>query len=163
MITQSELKEKLNYDQETGIFTWKVKSSNRIKIGNVAGSIGNFGYVIITIDKKHYVAHRLAWLYVNNILPTKDIDHINGNRADNRIENLREATRSENSCNSKLRSNNVSGIKGISWHNAAKKWEASINVNGIKKYLGIFDSKDLAELVITEARNKYHGEFARQQ
>ena len=160
MITQEELKSQLNYDEVTGIFTWKIKNSNRIKIGDIAGSINNKGYTIITINKKHFVAHRLAWLYVYNYIPSKDIDHINGNRADNRINNLREATRSENSFNSKISKNNKSGLKGISWHKTAKKWEVCLRFNGVKKYLGIFDNIELAELVITEARAKYHGMFA---
>jgi hypothetical protein len=163
MLTQEYLKSILNYDQDIGIFTRKVKRNKKFKVGDVVGYIDNYGYVRIKIDKKNYSSHRLAWLYVYGEFPKKQLDHINGDKQDNRICNLREANQSQNNFNRKIQKNNTSGIKGVSWNKNAKKWEVSINVNGIKKHLGIFDSKEFAELVITEARNKYHKEFARNE
>ena len=89
MITQSKLKELVNYDQDTGIFTWKKRTSNRIKIGDIIGNLHNCGYIEMGVNGKRYLAHRLAWLYVYGYMP-KLIDHINTNKQDNRICNLYE-------------------------------------------------------------------------
>ena len=159
MIKQSELKEKLDYNQELGIFTWKLKSAFK-KIGSIAGYKNLQGYIIIKINKKMYPAHRLVCLYVYGYLP-KIIDHINGIKDDNRIINLRPATSSQNQWNRKLSKNNTSGIKGVTWNTHTNKWLAQTTINGKNKYLGYFEDIELAELVVQEARNKYHGEFAR--
>jgi hypothetical protein len=160
MITQQKLKELLNYNQDTGIFTWISKSKNKISIGYTAGTKNFYGYIIITLKGKRYRAHRLAWLYVNGKFPKNCIDHINNNPSDNRICNLREATYKENSCNQKLKKNNKSGVKGVTWHKVYKKWQARISVNSKRILLGFFDDLEFAELVINEARQKYHGEYA---
>jgi hypothetical protein len=157
MITQAELKELLNYNPDTGVFTWNVSKPGR-SFGSIAGTRHVNGYTHIQLNKKIYKAHRLAWLYVHGYFP-ECIDHINNDRDDNRIENLREATVTQNNHNSKLSKNNTSGIKGVSWHKKSMKWCATIGVYGKTIYLGLFDNLELAELVITEARNKYHGEF----
>jgi hypothetical protein len=113
MITQKQLKELLSYDSNTGVFTWIKKTSNRAPVGNVAGYLNHDGYVYIKINNKIYSAHRLAWLFTNKAYPENMIDHINGNRSDNRICNLREATRVENAYNQKKQKNNTSGVKGV--------------------------------------------------
>jgi hypothetical protein len=158
MITQTELKSQLHYDQDTGIFT-RIKPKPGFKINSEAGSIDKDGYVVIGINKKVYKAHRLAWLYIYGKFPNKILDHINGNSADNRICNLREANVAENQWNSKLSIKNTSGIKGVSFHKQRKKWQATIKVNGITKYLGIFETKEQAAMIVMEARNKYHKQF----
>ena len=114
MITQEYLKSILDYNLDTGIFTWKVNKSKRSNIGDVAGWSYN-GYVSIEIDNKPYKAHRLAWLYVYGEIPKNLIDHVNNNRADNRISNLRKATYQENSENYKTPKTNKSGVKNVSW------------------------------------------------
>ena len=159
MLTQAELQSRLNYNSITGIFTWKnpPRYSNK-KDGDNAGW-GCHGYIMIKINNKTYSAHRLAWLYMYNYLPPI-IDHINGNPSDNRISNLRPATLSKNQQNSKIPKSNTSGIKGVSWHKATKKWRATLNINGKLKHLGVFDDIKSAELIVREARIKYHGEFA---
>ncbi len=157
MITQQELKELLNYDPETGIFTWNINRPKCSK-GKVAGTFHVNGYTHIQLNRKIYKAHRLAWLYVNGYLP-KYIDHINCDRSDNRICNLRKANIYQNNHNAKLSKNNTSGIKGISWHKKAKKWCAVIEAYNKKIYLGLFKDLEFAELVIKEARSKYHGDF----
>jgi hypothetical protein len=160
MITQQKLKELLNYNQDTGIFTWNKRLSSRAGIGDVAGCKNIKGYIYIGIDKVCYKAHRLAWLYVYGYIPKKQIDHINGNPSDNKITNLREVTVYQNALNQKKAKNNTSGIKGISVCKKTNKWHVRITVNGKRKSLGLFDDLDLAELVINEARLKYHGEYA---
>jgi hypothetical protein len=161
MITQEYLKDILIYDKETGIFTWKVNHTCKSKIGKLAGSIKQNKYVEVQINKKRYYAHRLAWLYEYGQFPKQQLDHINNNPNDNRIENLREASYSQNGMNKSLQKNNKSGVKGVGWCETAKKWRARITINKIEYHLGLFSDLELAELVVTEARNKYHGEFAR--
>ncbi len=162
MITQKELKSLLSYDEKTGIFTWLLpRINNKIKAGSVAGALHHTGYLYIGINKKYYGAHRLAWLYVYGSFPNDMIDHINGNSIDNKIDNLRLSTNTQNQYNQKISKNNTSGIKGVCWHKVAQKWSARIRFNGKRIYLGLFENLELAELVINEARNKYHGEFAR--
>lgn len=158
-MNQEYLKSILNYDENTGEFTWKVNKSKRSKVGNVAGWKDN-GYIRIEIDNKTYKAHRLAWLYVNGEFPSDLIDHINCNRADNRISNLRKATYQENSENYKTPKTNKSGVKNVSWYKSLSKWVVTMSVKGKKKTIGYFDDLEFAELVAIEARDKYRMEFA---
>ena len=158
-LTQEYLKSILHYDLDTGIFTWKVNKSKRSKIGNVAGYLDN-GYVRIEINNIQYRAHRLAWLYVYGEMPKSLIDHIDGNRSNNKISNLREATYQANSENYKTPRTNKSGVKNVSWYKGLNKWVVSINIKKTKKTIGYFEDLELAELVAVEARNKYRGEFA---
>ena len=141
-ITQEELKEMLNYDADTGLFTW-VKKRNRIKVGGVAGCIDKVnGYRVIRINRNLYRAHRLAFLYMTGKFPTDDTDHINHDRSDNRFVNLRKVTRSENLRNSSLSSNNTSGFTGVYWEKARNKWKVCIKINGKGKHLGYFTDID---------------------
>lgn len=133
MITQSKLKELVHYNLETGIFTWKKRTSNRIKIGNVVGNLHKCGYIEMRVDGERCLAHRLAWLYVYGYMP-KLIDHINRNKQDNRIKNLREADYSQNALNSKIRSDNSSGAKCVYFDKRNKSWEVKIGNKYIKKY-----------------------------
>jgi hypothetical protein len=158
-LTQEYLKSILDYDLDTGIFTWKVSKANRTKVGDVAGWSYN-GYREIEINNKAYKAHRLAWLYVYGEMPKKLIDHIDGNRSNNKISNLREATYQENSENYKTPKTNKSGVKNVSWYKSLNKWVVSISIRKTKKTVGYYDDLELAELVAIEARNKYRGEFA---
>lgn len=117
MFTVKLLKELLHYESETGVFYWLVSNSNRIKVGDVAGCVNPYGYVVIRIDGHLYRAHRLAWLYVYGNYPEGKqpfIDHINGNPSDNRITNLRCSSLAENQKNRKINSNNKSGVLGVS-------------------------------------------------
>jgi hypothetical protein len=152
-----ELKRNLNYDQETGEFTWKVSNNNRIKIGERAGYISKKnGYRQIKVNKKLYMAHRLAWLYVYGELPKKEIDHIDHNRDNNSINNLREASRRENSRNTKIRSDNYSGVTGVFWNKNTFKWQVRIyDLNGMNKHVGFFEDFHEARI----ARRKAEREF----
>jgi hypothetical protein len=158
MITKEYLQSVINYDSQTGIFTWKIKKGRKL-IGSKAGKDCH-GYSSICIDYKSYFAHRLAWLYVYGYMP-KLIDHINLNKSDNRIINLREATVSQNSCNSKIRVDNVSGIKGVSWDKLYNKWYAKCTFNKTQYNLGKYNNIEDAINVVNAFRHQHHQEFAR--
>lgn len=160
MITQSELKELLDYNQDTGIFTWKKRTSNRIKIGSVAGNLHCRGYIELKVNGIRCLAHRLAWLYEHGELP-KLIDHINGDRKDNRICNLRLASYAENVYNSKIRSDNKSGVRCVSWNNRINKWEVRIKLNGKLHSFGSYEDLSLAKIVADKIRQENHNKFFR--
>jgi hypothetical protein len=161
VIDANTLREALAYDQETGAFTWRTKHGHMLA-GTSAGSISHYGYVEIRLQKKLYKAHRLAWLYVHGEWPAEQIDHINGNKADNRLCNLRPATNRENARNKPAYKRNTSGIKGVSWSKVSQKWMAMVtNEDGRYVYLGLFTDKAEAALVRAAAAQKFHGEFAR--
>ena len=158
MFTQEELKTQVEYNADTGIFTWKVRPSNRIKIGNKAGCHHNRGYIQISVLGERHLAHRLAWLYVYGYIP-KLIDHIDGNRLNNKISNLREATYAENAYNSKIRSNNKSGVRCVSWDKARQSWEVRIKIDGKLKHFGNYKDLDEAAKVSEKARKEHHTIF----
>lgn len=144
-LTQSELKELLDYNERSGIFTWKKSPSRRIKSGTKAGTLQH-GYSIIRINNVGYRAHRLAWLYVYGEFPKDQLDHINHKKNDNSIKNLRECSDAENKRNVSIQKNNVSGFTGVSWSKHAKKWNVNIYVNRKKKNLGYFS--DLQDAIL---------------
>ena len=151
-----------NFIYSNGNLLWAKKSAERIKIGDIAGAKTTKGYVKVIVNGKFYRAHRIIFLIHYGYLP-KLIDHIDGNPSNNKIENLREATNSQNQHNRKINANNVSKTKGISWEKSTKQWRVDLGVNGKRKHFGRFFDLELAELVSTEARNKYHKQFARMQ
>ncbi len=155
-MTQEYLKSLLDYNPETGKLTWRVSKSKRVKSGSEAGRLDSDGkYRRIGIDGKTYPAHRLAWLWYYGTLPEDQIDHINHNPDDNRIENLREVSNQENHKNLSRPRNNTSGHVGVHWCKKAKKWCASIQPNGKKIYLGYFKEKEDAVKAREEAEVKY--------
>ncbi|GLY59677.1 hypothetical protein Pcaca05_05350 [Pectobacterium carotovorum subsp. carotovorum] len=161
MLTLKDASYLFSYDHLTGLLKWKnPPSKSRYNPGDVAGTVAN-GYLKVSVSGKSYYVHRITWLlhYGNN--PEFFIDHINGNRSDNRISNLRLASNTENIWNSKKMKNNSSGVKGVCWNAAANKWVARIRINGERKTVGAFSSIEDAELAITNARNELHGDFSR--
>ena len=142
-----------------GDLYYKQKTSPNSIIGKKVGSLTNRGYISTTIKGKFYLVHRLIFMMFYGYIP-KEIDHINGMRNDNKIENLRNAI-NRNQQNAKLRKDNKSGVKGVYWFKELNKWKVDIGVVGNRKYVGVFDDLELAELVAQEARDKYHGKFAR--
>ena len=161
MIIQERLKELLHYDSETGLFTWLIATAQRIKVGDIAGSINSNGYIIIRIDSKNYRAHRLAFLYMTGKFPENDADHKDTNRTNNKWENLREATRSQNMMNGTKRKDNNSGFKGVGFHKLTGLWRARINLDKEEIYLGSFSTPELAHDAYTKAANEKFNIFAR--
>ncbi|HLP99179.1 MAG TPA: HNH endonuclease [Sideroxyarcus sp.] len=162
IITQALLKELLEYDAMTGIFNWKAPVNIGIKIGDVAGCIDKKGYSRIKIFGKKYLSHRLAWLYVFGHLPKSELDHISGVKTDNRISNLRPATRIQNNCNTRIRKDNSSGFKGVSLRSDLNKWCARISVNGRRFFLGCFDTAEEAAAQYTKSAIELHKDFYRE-
>lgn len=155
MLTAERLRELLSYDQETGVFTWRVQTNNRVKVGMVAGSLNGQGYVQLRVDGIRYAAHRLAWLYVHGEWPKHQIDHINGSKADNRIANLRDGTQSLNQQNRRTAlSTNKTGFLGVASFKG--KFRALIYVKGKHVELGSFETPERAHAVYIEAKRKYH-------
>jgi len=153
-LTQSRLKEVLDYNKNTGEFRWKVARGCKQK-GSIAGHNEAGAYVVIRIDNIKYKGHRLAWLYMNGELPDCDIDHVNHNRYDNRIENLRTVTRALNNKNRPKSPDNKSGTTGVCFHKTIGKWQSFIRVNGVQKYLGVYITLLAAETARHVANIKY--------
>lgn len=154
-IPNERIKEIIDYDPDTGIFTWKARDRDSFKTsrahsvfnarcaGKTAGTLNKYiGYVAIKIEGTLYYGHRLAWVMAYNRQPESFIDHINGNRSDNRISNLREASRWDNATNRGIIKSNTSGHTGVYWSKSANKWQATIKEGGVHKQLGLFISKD---------------------
>jgi len=156
-----ELFNKINelFEYFNGYLIRKKQTSSRSLIGKIAGTLNPSGYIRVQISGKFYPVHKLVYLIKNKVYP-KYIDHINGNRADNRIENLREVTPTQNQYNKKIGKSNTSGIKGVCFDKRRNKWTASLYLNGKQRTLGRFDDIELARAVVQEARNKHHGEYA---
>ena len=133
-ITQSTLKKFLHYDQYTGLFTRKIRTSQNTRVGDIAGWKDNYGYVNICLNGIRYKSHRLAFLYVNGKFPTHEVDHINHVPGDDRFCNLRQVTHAENQKNISLQKNNKSGITGVSWSKEYSTWQVRIKHNGKMLY-----------------------------
>lgn len=160
-LTQDRVRELLEYTEDTGVFIWRV-SRGLAKVGQVAGSKHSEGYWTIRLDRKLEYAHRLVFLYLQGYIPD-EIDHINGCRHDNRACNLRPASRAENNHNAKLRKDNTSGVKGVTWHRRLGKWQAQIQENGKHVSLGCYDSVEEAARAVRGARQRVAGAFARHE
>ena len=124
------------------------------------GSVDAYGYLRFGHKRNYYLAHRIIFLLHHGFIP-EIIDHIDGNPSNNSITNLRAATKSTNALNRHARVDNKIGIKNVCWSKLRKKWVVNMNINKKKTQLGYFEDLELAELVAIEARNKYHGEFAK--
>ncbi len=168
MLTVERLREVLDYDPETGIFTWRRRQNvgqpswNTKFAGKVVGS--TFlpkGYRVLTIENKKQLAHRIAWAHFYGEWPAKQIDHINLDKADNRIANLRAATHSENQWNRGANEKNGCGFKGVKRQSNWNSWMARITVHRKVIYLGCFPTAEAAAAAYSAAALQYHGQFAR--
>ena len=157
-----ELKEFLDYNPDTGIFTWKKKVALNIKVGQKAGVMNSWTcYIQIRFKGIGYKAHRLAYYMYHGVDPLENfVDHEYGDRRNNKIKDLRLASNAQNQMNHiKLRSDNTSGVIGVSWAKDRKKWGANIQKNGVQKNLGYFTNKEDAIQARKEGEKKYFGRF----
>lgn len=163
-LTADQLRAVLDYNPATGIFTWRDRpdirpSANAGRRGTVAGATRKNGYIGICIDGRHRFAHRLAWLYVHGRWPDAEIDHINEDRADNRITNLREATHGQNNTRARARADNRSGVLGV--FRCGTRWQAQIMHKGAKYHLGVYATIEEAKAARDTAAEMLHGAFSR--
>lgn len=155
-LTAERLREVLNYNPQTGIFTRLVRTAQRVQVGDTAGCKAQRGCLLIMIDCRLYQAHRLVWLYVHGVWPTNHIDHLDGNPANNRIENLRDVSHSVNMQNiRKAKSSNKStGMLGS--YRIGKRFQAKIVIDGKVRHIGMFDTPELAHAAYLAAKRLHH-------
>lgn len=168
----------LEYDADTGEFCWRERTPDKFPegrhsaehqckvfnskyAGKIAGGKHCQGYRAICVKFTQIMAHRIAWAMHYGEWPKEYVDHIDGDKTNNRISNLREASSAQNGRNSKVPSHNTSGLKGASYFKRDGRWQSHIKVNGKQIRLGCFDTKEEAHAAYCEAARKYHGEFAR--
>ena len=156
MITQ-ELAHQL-FEYRGGALYWKLRASRGVYAGDKVGFVHPSGYRRFMYKRKGYAVHRIIWLMHYGNLPN-EIDHKDSNKLNNNIENLRVAN-NKNQQNVKLRLDNTTGVKNVYWHKAEKKWTVIVSANKKPHYFGYFKDLELADLVATMAREKYHGAFA---
>jgi len=157
MLTKERANELLEYRE--GVLYWKTTRSRLAIAGSKVGMIGTSGYLQTKIDGARQMNHRVIFLMHHGYMPTF-VDHIDNNKLNNRIENLREATKSQNGHNVGIRSSNTSGVKGVYWKKSDRKWCVRAWCHGKRRYFGLYDDLELADLVAREARNKFHREYA---
>jgi len=165
-LTPCRLRDILHYDPDMGVFTWRERSDapanwNARWASKMAGTISVFGYRVISINGRIYRAGRLAWLYMTGEWPENDVDHIDGNRGNDKWVNLRCASRCENQRNRGTQSNNKCGLKGVSWHKHMERWRSTIRVSGKCIHLTYSDCPAAAYFAYIIAADKYFGDFAR--
>jgi len=160
VLTAERLRHLLEYDPITGVFTNRVRRKAR-QAGAVIGVAGGSGYITLSLDGRLYYAHRLAWLYMTGRWPAAEIDHIDCNSLNNTFSNLREADSAQNKANTRRRSDNKSGYKGVCWNRARSKWMAQIRREGRPHFLGHFETVEEAAAAYAAAAQETFGEFAR--
>jgi hypothetical protein len=158
MLTQEKLKSLLTYVPESGQFFWNESGKGR-EASLDAGTLLPTGYIHITIEGERYVAHRLAWLYMTGVFPEEELDHIDRDRANNIWLNLREATRSENAMNQQIRTDNISGHRGICWDKQKNKWKVQISAKGVSRIQKHFVNFDEAVEFYEHVANALFGQY----
>lgn len=155
-IDVDRLREVLAYEPDSGTFTWRLSLSPRCRVGGVAGSKQSDGYVVVRLDRVLYKAHRLAYAYAHGNMPEElQIDHVNGDKADNRLVNLRAVTQSQNQQNQRQkRADNTTGVRGVSRYGS--KYRAEIVVNGERKIFGVCETLNDAAILRMQAERRLH-------
>ena len=154
-LTADRLRAVLDYNPETGVFTWKQRISKKIRVGTIAGNMMRNGYIQLMIDGRNYMAHRLAWLYVYGNWPTNVIDHIDGKPFNNAISNLRDVTQGQNMENQKrARTNNKCGLLGVC--RGKKGWRATIQSRGKWIHIGTFETPEQAHAAYLSMKARLH-------
>jgi hypothetical protein len=166
-LTADYVRSILDYDKDAGHLIWKYRPDmpkwwNTRWAGEIAGSLDTNGYYRVTINYATCLVHRVAWLIVKGEWPKPEADHRDGNPANNRWDNLRQATRINNLQNRGKMPSNTSGFKGVHWHKKKRRWRAVIRANGKRHYLGVFKTAAEAGAAYDAAAVRLHGEFARQ-
>ena len=158
-LSYESVQETFDYDPETGLLTWKVRLSKRVRIGDVAGFAQkrNKGRLKVGINNKDYMVHRIIWLWMTGAWPEFEVDHRDENPANNRWKNLRHATSSQNQRNRGPQKNNTSGYKGVTYVAKRKRWIAGVKLNGYRHNLGTFMSAEEAYAAYCKAASRLHG------
>lgn len=160
-LTLKEAQRIFRLDEETGKLYWRVSVGQRARPGMPAGCrFGPHPHLRVQLGGRKYLVHRIVWLLVHGYLPTRLLDHIDGDGGNNRPGNLRLVSHSQNSCNSRRSVTNKSGVKGVTWFKESSKWMGAVGFGGRQHYLGLFDSLEEAAQAVHTARNRLHGEFA---
>lgn len=162
-LTQASLQQVISYDPETGDFTWRVVRKGYgggVWPGKPAGQINKYGYLVLCVDQERHFAHRLAFLYMTSAWPVEEIDHINRVPGDNRWANLRIASASQNKQNTKVRRDNLCGVKGVYFDKNRARWVARLKIHGKVVFQGRFDTLEEAATARRAAEAQHFGEFA---
>lgn len=157
-LTQDRLREALDYDPLTGVFTWKI-ATGCVTVGDIADCRHRNGYIKVSIDDKRYLAHRLVFLYMTGSMPKDTVDHINMDKSDNRWDNLREATYSQNGCNRKVKKNSGTGFKGVYKYRHYDRYSARITYQGVRYNLGYYATPEEAHKAYCAKAEELHREF----
>ncbi len=166
-ITVEEVREAFDYNAESGSLTWRerpaingyIRHQNKMRAGKKAGGPSGHGYEKIYFMGGFRYTHHLVWIHQQGEAAALHIDHINNDKSDNRIENLRLATRSQNLCNRPMQSNNSLGAKGVSRNRS--RYSAKIRVDNVRTHLGTFDTVEEAHSAYCAAAETFHGQFAK--
>lgn len=160
VLTQKRLKEVCDYDPNTGSLLWKEPGKKRV-VGERVGSLGSHGYLETSIDYHRCLVHRLVWLWHHGEFPAEHTDHINHDRVDNRIENLRSVTNRQNNFNQRKRIKRTSSrYKGVSWNTRRRKWKAAIKLGNKHLTIGYYASEFEAALKYNQVATEYYGPYA---
>jgi hypothetical protein len=175
--TPEFLRQILDYNPDTGSFTWKERTPemftcargqgwacnawNAKNAGKPASSTHTNGYYQIGINGRSFLAHRVAWAYMTGRWPSRMIDHEDTDRMNNSWSNLREATNSQNKANAPCHADSASGVKGVMWFKQTNRWHVQIQANGKKHHIGFFTDIEAAKQAYNDAATRLHGEFAR--
>jgi hypothetical protein len=156
-ITQERLHELLNYNEADGTFTWRVSRKGNKGAGSIAGSKATGGYMEICVDRQRFFVHRLVFLYVEGCLPPEEVDHIDGNRSNNRFSNLRHISRGHNKQNMRVATKrSIHGFLGVSFNKPMQKFEARIRHKNVVHRLGYFENPEDAHAAYVMAKRKIH-------